>query len=134
MITGGEHIFWTKTPVKQDLKTFSNEIFKIVVVIVIKTKCNNWTAVNVKINVAEDCHRPFGRDLFPHLFLSLNQSRHIYNVNQLIVRSIQVANNFLDLILRIKKSRKHIFKSTVLKKSHSSQNPPRSYSLQISEI
>ena len=46
-------------------------------------KCNDWAAVNMKITVVEDGHRPIiGRDLCPQLGLSLTQTKQISNVDQ----------------------------------------------------
>ena len=60
--------YWVETPETHDLKTFSNDIIKIIGVINTSIKCNDWNATNVDVTVLEDGHRPIiGRDIFSKL-------------------------------------------------------------------
>ena len=66
-----------------DLKTFSNDIIKIVGVINTSKKCNDWIATGVDVTVVEDGHRPIiGRDLFPKLGFSVIQLKQVANIDQ----------------------------------------------------
>ena len=66
----------------QDLGTFSNDIIKLISVIITTVKCNDWQAKVVEITVIEDGRRPIiSRDLFPLLGLSVIQARQIQNVD-----------------------------------------------------
>ena len=97
-----------------DLKTFSNDIIKIIGVINTSIKYNDWLATGVDVTVPEDGHRPIiGRDLFPKLGISLTQLKQIKNVdqNQCLIKK-QIAFGFPGIITRIGKSLKHSVKST----------------------
>ena len=66
--------FWVQSPEMHELKTFSNDLIKIIGVIKTSVKCNNWVAKGVTVTVVEDGHRRIiERDLFPQLGLSLTQ-------------------------------------------------------------
>ena len=61
----------------------SKDIINTIVVFVKNVKCNDWTAEDSKDTVVEDGQRPIiGRDLFPQLDLSLDQSNFVLSVNQ----------------------------------------------------
>ena len=97
-----------------DLKTFSNDIFKIVGVINTSIQCNDWIATGVDVTVVEHGHRPIiGRDLFSKLGFSLTQLKQVANIdqNQCLIKK-QIAFDFPGLITRIGKSLKHSVKST----------------------
>ena len=107
--------YWVESPEIHDLKTFSNDIIKIVGVINTSIKCNNdWIATGIDITVVEDGHRPIiGRDLFPKLGLSVLQLKQVANIdqNQCPIKR-QISFDFPDLITRVGKSLKHSVKST----------------------
>ena len=106
--------YWVQSPEMHDLKTFSNDIIKIVGVINTSIKCNDWIATGVDVTVVEDSHRPIiGRDLFPKLGFSLTQLKQVANIdqNQCLIKK-QIAFDFPDLVIRIGKSLKHSVKST----------------------
>ena len=64
--------YWVQSPEIHDLKTFSNDIIKIVGVINTSIECNDWIAAGVDVTVVEDGHKPIiGRDLFPKLVFLL---------------------------------------------------------------
>ena len=97
-----------------NLKTFSNDLIKIIGVIKTSIKCNDWVATGVDLTVVDDGHRPIiGRDLFPKLGFSLTQSKQVANVdqNQCLIKK-QIAFHFPGLISRIGKSLNHSVKST----------------------
>ena len=104
--------FWVQSPEMQELKTFSNDLFKTLRVI--KTcVCNDWVATDVNVTVVEDGHRPIiGRDLFSQLGLSLTQTKQVSNVDQYqcLIKK-QIAFDFPCLILRIGISLKQSVKS-----------------------
>ena len=69
-----KEIYWVQPPEIHDLKTFSNDIIKIVAVINTSIKCKDWIATGVDVTVVEYGHRPIiGRDLFSKLGFSLTQ-------------------------------------------------------------
>ena len=97
-----------------DLKTFSNDLIKIIGVIKTSIKCNDWLATSVDVTVVEDGHRPIiGRDLFPKLGFSLTQLKPVANVdqNQCLIKK-QIEFDFRGPISRIGRSLKHSVKST----------------------
>ena len=105
---------WVESPEIHDLKTFSNDIIKIVGVINTSIKCNDWIATGIDVTVVEDGHRPIiGRDLFPKLGLSVIQLKQVANIdqNQCPIKR-QISFDFPDLITRVGKSLKHSVKST----------------------
>ena len=106
--------YWVQSPQIHDLKTFSNDIIKIVGVINTSIKCNDWIARGVDVTVVEDGHRPIiGRDLFSKLGFSLTLLKQVANIdqNQSLIKK-QIAFDFPGLITRIGKSLKHSVKST----------------------
>ena len=106
--------YWVQSPKVHDLKTFSNDIIKIVGVIKTSIECNDWIATGVDVTVVEDGHRPIiGRDLFPKLGFSLTQLKQVANIvqNQCLIKK-QIAFDFPELVTRIGKSLKHSVKST----------------------
>ena len=71
--------YWVQSLELHDLKTFSNDIIKIIGVINTSIKCNDWVATGVDVTVVEDGHRPIiGRDLFPNIKKD-GESQLIYN-------------------------------------------------------
>ena len=86
--------YWVKPSTLRNSKTFSNDIIKIIGVIVNIVKCNDWTARDVKVTVVEDKHRPI---------IGCKQ-------NQYPIES-PIAFGFPDLISRIAKTYKHTVKS-----------------------
>ena len=71
--------YWVQPTEMHDLKTFSNDIIKIIAVINTSIKCNDWVATGVDVTVVEDGHRPIiGRDLFPNIKKD-GESQLIYN-------------------------------------------------------
>ena len=106
--------YWVQSSEIHDMKTFSNDIIKIVGVINTAIKSNDWIAAGVDVTVVEDGHRPIiGRDLFSKLGFSLTQLKQVANFdqNQCLIKK-QIAFDFPGLITRIGKSLKHSVKST----------------------
>ena len=96
--------------VPKQLKTFSNELIQTLCVLQTSIRSNNWYANPIEIHVVTDGHPSFlGRDLFPALGLSIQQSKSSKTVNQ--VEHVhcpikkQIATDFLDLISTICKSK-----------------------------
>ena len=113
MVSECRESYWVLSPEMHDLKTFSNDIIKIIGVIKRSIKCNDWVATGVDVTVVEDGHRPIiGRDLFPKLRFSLTQLKQIANVdqNQCLINK-QIAFDLPGLITRIGKTLKHSVKS-----------------------
>ena len=118
VVSGCKESYWVQSPEIHDLKTFSNDIIKIVGVINTSIRCNDWIATGVNVTVVEDGHRPIiGRDLFPKLGLSVTQLKEVANIdqNQCLIKK-QIAFEFPDLVSLIGKSLKHSVKSTFHKK------------------
>ena len=106
--------FWVQSPEMNGLKTFSNELIKIIGVINTSVGCNDWVATTVNVTVVEGGHRPIiGRDLFSQLRLSPTQTIQVSNVdqNQCLIKK-QFAFDFPGLISRVSKSLKHSVKPT----------------------
>ena len=106
--------YWVESPEIHDLKTFSNDIIKIVGVFSTSIKCNDWIATGIDVTVVEDGHQPIiGPDLFPKLGLSVIQLKQVANIdqNQCPIKR-QISFYFPDLITRAGKSLKHSVKST----------------------
>ena len=106
--------YWIQSAEIHDLKTFSNDIIKIVGIIKTSIRCNDWIATDVDVTVVEDGHRPIiGRDLFPKLGFSVIQSKQVANIdqNQCPIKR-QISFDFPELITRVGKSLKHSIKST----------------------
>ena len=106
--------YWVQSPEIHDLKTFSNDIIKIVGVINTSIKCNGWIAKGVDVTVGEDGHRTIiGRDLFPKLGFSVIQLKQIANIDQnRCPINRHISFDFPNLITRAGKSLKHSVKST----------------------
>ena len=102
--------YWIQSPEIHDLKTFSNDIIKIIGIIKTSIKCNDWIATDVDVTVVEDGHRPIiGRDFFPKLGFSVIQSKQVANIdqNQCPIKR-QISFDFPELITCVGKSLKHI--------------------------
>ena len=83
MALSNRNSHWKKPSGLQDLKTFSSDLIKIAGVINNTVKCNDCLAKDFKFTVVEDGHRQrSGRDLLPHLGLSVNQSGQLLNFNK----------------------------------------------------
>ena len=110
--------YCVQSPEMHDLKTFSNDIIKIVGVINTSIQCNDWKATGVDVRVVQDGHRPIvGRDLFSKLGFSLSQLKQVANINQnqCLIKK-QIAFHFPGLITKGNgKSLKHSVKSTIPK-------------------
>ena len=114
MVSGCKENFWVQSPEMHDLKTFSNDLIKIIGVIKTSIKCNDWEASGVDVTVVDDGHRPIiGRDLFSKLGFFLTQLKQVANVdqNQCLIKK-EIAFNFPGLISRICTSRTHSVIST----------------------
>ena len=107
---------WIREAVPKQLKTFSNELIRTLGVLQTSIQSNNWYANPIEIQVVTDGHRSLlGRDLFPALGLSLQQSNSPNTVN-LVEQEYcpikkQTATNFPDLTSRIGKSKLHTVRS-----------------------
>ena len=114
VVSESKDSYWIQSPEIHDLKTFSNDIIKIIGIIKTSIKCNDWIATDVDVTVVEDGHRPIiGRDLFPKLGFSVIQSKQVANIdqNQCPIKR-QISSDFPELINRVGKSLKHSVKST----------------------
>ena len=99
-------------------ESFSNEPIQTSI------QSNNWYANPIEIQVVTDGHRSLlGRDLFPALGLSIQQSNNQKTVNQVDQEYCpikkQITTDFPDLISRIGKSKVH----TVRSKFHRNYTP-----------
>ena len=75
--------YWVQSPEIDNLKTFSNDIIKIVGMINTSIKCNDWIATGVDVTVVEGGNRPIiGRYLFLNLGFSLTQLKQVANIDQ----------------------------------------------------
>ena len=107
---------WIRGANPKQLKTFSNEPIHTVGIIQTSIQSGNWHANPIEIQVVADGHRSLlGRDLFPALGLSIQQSNNQMIINQVEQKYCpikkQIAIDFLDLISRIGKSKVHIVRS-----------------------
>ena len=96
MVSECKESYWVQSPEMNDLKTFSNDIIKIIEVINTSIKCNDWVATGVDVTGVEDGHRHIiGRDIFPKLGFSLAKLKQIANVdqNQCLIKK-QIAFDF----------------------------------------
>ena len=103
---------WIREANPKQLKTFSNEPIHTLGIL----QSNNWYANPIEIQVVTDGHRPLlGRDLFPALGLSIQQSNNQTTINQVEQEYCpikkQIAIDFPDLISRIGRSKVHIARS-----------------------
>ena len=106
------------------MKTFSNELIQTLGILQTSIQSNNWYANPIEIQVVTDGHRwLLGRDLFPALGLSIEQSNRPKTVNQVEQEYCpikkQTATDFPDLTSRIGKSKLH----TVSSKFHKHYTP-----------
>ena len=100
----------------KQLKNFSNEPIQTLGILQTSIQSNNWYANPIEIQVVTDGHCPLlGRDLFPALCLSIQQSNNQKTVNQVDQEYCpiekQIAIDFPDLISRIGKSKLHAVRS-----------------------
>ena len=107
---------WIREANPKQLKTFSNEPIHTLGILQTSIQSNNWYANPIEIQVVTDGHRPLlGRDLFPVLGLSIQQSDNQATINQVeqdyCPIKKQIATDFPDLISRIGKSKVHIVRS-----------------------
>ena len=87
--------------VHKQLKTFSNELIQTLGILQTSIQSNNWYANPIEIQVVADGHRSLpGRDLFPALGLSIQQSNSPRTVNQVDKNTVQ-SKNKLQLIFLI---------------------------------
>ena len=114
------------------MKTFSNEPIQTLVILQTSIRSNNWYANPIEIQVGMDGHRPLlGRDIFPALGLSIQQSNNQKTVNQVDQEYCpikkQIATDFSDLITRIGKSKVHRVRS----KFHRNYTPSHQKGLRV---
>ena len=96
--------------VPKQLKTFSNERIQTLGKLQTSIQSNNWYASPIEIQVVTDGHRSLlGRELFPALGLSIQQSYSPKAVNQVEHEPCpikkQIATDFLEIISKIGKSK-----------------------------
>ena len=103
---------WIREAVPKQLKTFSNELIQKLGLLQTSIQSNNWYANPIEIQVVTDGHRSLlGRELFPALGLSIQQSHSRKTVNQVeqehcLIKK-QIETDFPDLTSRIGKSKLH---------------------------
>ena len=124
IISQDPNLKWIREANPKQLKTFSNEPIQTLGILQTSIQSNNWYANPIEIQVVTDGHRPLlGRDLFPALGLSIQQSNNQKTVNQVDQEYCpikkQIATDFLDLISRNGKSKVH----TVRSKFHRNYTP-----------
>ena len=115
---------WIREAAPKQLKTFSNKLIQTLGILQTSVQSNNWYANPIEIQVVTDVHRSLlGRDLFPALGLSIQQSNIPKIVNQVEQEHCpikkHIATDFPDLISRIGKSKLH----TVRSKFHKDYTP-----------
>ena len=115
---------WLREAAPKQLKTFSNELIQTLCFLQTSIRSNNWYANPFKIQVVTDDHCSLlGRDLFPALGLSIQQSKSPRTVSQVEQEhcpiKTQITTNFPDLISKIGKSKIH----TVRSKFHKNYTP-----------
>ena len=103
---------WKREANPKQWKTFSNEPIQTLGILQTSIQSKIWYANPIEIQVGTDGHRPLlGRDLFPALGLSIQQSNNQKTVNQVDKEYCpikkQIATDFPDLISRIGKSKVH---------------------------
>ena len=99
---------WIREAVPIQLKTFSNELIQTLVILQTSTQSNNWYANPIEIQVVTDGHRLLlGKDLFPALGISIQQSNSTNTVNKVEQEycpiKTQIATDFPHLTSRIGK-------------------------------
>ena len=107
---------WIREANPKQLKTFSNGPIQTLGILQTSTQSNYWYANPIEIQVVTDGHRSlFGRDLFPALGFSIQQSNNQKTVNQVdqeyCVIKKQISTDFPDLISRIGKFKVHTLRS-----------------------
>ena len=107
---------WIREANPKQLKTFFNEPIHTLGILQISIQSNNWYANPIEIQIVTDGHRPLlGRDLFPALGLSNQQTNNQTTINQVEQEYCpikkQIATDFPDLISRIGKSKVHVVRS-----------------------
>ena len=117
---------WIREAASKQLKTFSNELIQTLGILQTSIRSNNWYTNPIEIQVVTDGHRSLlGRDLFPALVLSIQQSNSPKTVNQVEHDQCpikkQTATDFPDLISRIGKSKLN----TVRSKFHKNYTPSK---------
>ena len=121
---------WIREAVPKQLKIFSNELIQTLGILQTSIQSNNWYANPIETQVVTDGHRLLlGRDLFPALGLSIQQSNSQKTVNQVEQENCQIkkqiATDFPDLISRIGKSKLHRVRSKFHKHYTTSQQKGR---------
>ena len=111
---------WIREAVPKQLKVFSNELIQTLVILQTSIQSNNWYANPSEIQIVTDGHRSLlGRDLFPALGLSIQQSNSPNTINQVEQEYCpvkkQIATDFPDLISRFGKSKLHTVRSKFCK-------------------
>ena len=106
------------------MKTFFNELIQTLGILQTSIRSNNWYANLIEIQVVTDGHCSLlGRDFFPALELSIQQSHNPRTVNQVeqehCLIEMQIATDFPGLISRIGKSKLY----TVRSKFHKNYTP-----------
>ena len=101
---------WIREAVPKQLKTFSNELIQTLGILQTSIQSNNWYANPIEIQVVTDGHRSLlGRELFPALGLSIQQSNSPKTVNQVEQEycpiKTHIATEFPDLTSRTGKSK-----------------------------
>ena len=104
---------WIREANPKQLKTFYNEPIHTLGVLQTSIQSNNWHANPIEIQVVTDSHRPLlGRELFPALGLSIQQTNNQTTINQVEQEYYpikkQIAIDFPDIISRIGKSKLHM--------------------------
>ena len=94
---------WIREANPKQLKTFSNEPIHTLGILRTSIQSNNWYTNHIEIQVVTDGHRPLlGRELFPALGLSIQQSNNQTTINQVEQEYCpikkQIAIDFPDLI------------------------------------
>ena len=112
IVSQDSNLKWIREANPKQLKTFSNEPIHTLGTLQTSIQSNNWYANPIEIQVVTDGHRPLlGRDLFPVLGLSTQQSDNQKTINQVEQEYCpikkQITTDFLDLISRIGKSKTH---------------------------
>ena len=107
---------WIREAVLKQLKVFSNELIQTLGILQTSIQSNNWYANPSEIQVVTDGHCSLlGKDLFPALGLSIQQSNSPNTINQVEQEycpiNNQIATDFPDLTSRIDKSKLHTVRS-----------------------
>ena len=116
-------------------ENLSHELIQTLGMLQTSIRSNNWFATPIEIQVVADGHRSLlGRDLFPALGLSIQQSNNPRTINQaedeICPIKKQIATDFPDLISRISKSKLQ----TVPSKFHKKYTSKHQKGRQVLEI